>query len=380
MFPMIVLVPLFAFVGVKRITEQEQQRRAAAGDSNAVAVQPPSLVGMLLTMDLLVVFYLFVVHVPPGHFLEKQLPLTLLFVTTTIGVLGANTLQEKKGRPRLALFGKRLKVALIAPAVLFSLWSLRGVGLRAVFEEAGLAFFFFAGFMSMTALSIYRVQRRVGTESHSATVGVALIACSFGAVSYFLGVLAFSVGLYPFIPVARGGGDYSETGFVPLRMSLARRTPATRRSGGVDRGHRSSRYDARPSRASCTRRKKSSVRLNQRNRRQSSHHHPAVRSVGGNDHGRLEREASRCRWRGAYAHASALGSAIRRAPDIDTVSATLRGTLRFPSEPEATANRARLGLLGSPLGGSTVGAGLKRRDLRSGNSDRYSRNGALAGS
>jgi len=183
---------------------------------------------MLLTMDLLVVFYLFVVHVPPGHFLEKQLRLTLLFVTTTIGVLGANTLQEKKGRPRLALFGKRLKVALIAPAVLFSLWSLRGVGLRAVFEEAGLAFFFFAGFMSMTALSIYRVQRRVGTESHSATVGVALIACSFGAVSYFLGVLAFSVGLYPFIPVARGGGDYSETGFVTLRFRRAPTAPSPR--------------------------------------------------------------------------------------------------------------------------------------------------------
>jgi hypothetical protein len=192
-------------------------------DDNYLAAYAPSLISMLV---LVATFYLLIAFSRSGQgaFHDHQVAIGSLFGVVIVGLIATRGLQDrlidlgksdakvKTILEKLGLVGKtwnriRWFLAVVAFALMvYIFWFLARI-LGEMFIEGG---YFYIALMSLVGMLLWRIDTQSDKYREAGlypTVWV-MAACVCGALMY-LSTLAFAVRVYPFIPVNRGGGDYT---------------------------------------------------------------------------------------------------------------------------------------------------------------------------
>jgi hypothetical protein len=169
---------------------------------------------------LLVVFYILIAFAKRGVFSEHQETVAWFFAVMLLGTMGARELDSKIlfkdektrlqfgaiARLTCLIVGWVLAVRLFYPATLLLV--------QTMFVEGGYLCYFF---LALIGFLIYKIRRWV-LEVTDVTVRTGLIAIAVATIGaiYCLAALTFAYRVYPFIPVSKGGGDYTDEHKVTL--------------------------------------------------------------------------------------------------------------------------------------------------------------------
>jgi hypothetical protein len=206
LLPTIVLAPIYGFYLVWRFGKD-----AINKDQPIFKVYVPSAV---LVTNLLFVFYVFAVFTPPGTATRREFVIPAMFIFTVVGIIATRFGTGKLIEKGLAQnFGEKLNVIarwILCVGVVIGLdWYALDGFLRTlwdIFWDGGIYFFLF---LLTAAFMIERVRVR---GNQYADVRMKLTLQVLGGcliiAAYYLSVLAFTIRIYPYIPVTKGGGDY----------------------------------------------------------------------------------------------------------------------------------------------------------------------------
>lgn len=217
-------------------------RREGTGTGREPRVYLPSVI---LTVNLLLVFYVYVLFAPRRFLEHKEFVVPVLFTLTFGGIAvvrwfekpvgkllkmlanathpGSSALAEKWEQKVLDDYGKYSRWALcvvIAPVVdVYALWGLFRLLGRILWDGSGSGGYVL---LLLVMLMGYLVNRTIIRCKEIRNKGMriavwAVTSCLVGALYYF-SVLIFAVRVYPYVPAVRGGGDYTESPRVLLRF------------------------------------------------------------------------------------------------------------------------------------------------------------------
>jgi len=172
--------------------------------------------GLAITLALLLAFITIYLFAPPNFLRDREWVVALLF-GIAIGGLAASwwlvtTLIKERLQPRAAI---AVRWTLCAVTVtLLGYYSLRGIFglLWEMLRHNGYYFLvFLALILFITRRSITQTDK---SDSVAFRMGVWAVAGCLIAALYYLSVLTFALRIFPYIPAAKGGGDYSRGGDV----------------------------------------------------------------------------------------------------------------------------------------------------------------------
>lgn len=228
LFPAIVAAPLFVLLYLKKSGRFQTPFPYAA---------------LLILFNFFAVPYCIIVFTSPGFFRFKLLPLILILIVTIGGRAMNNLCKDvafassgsvdrwRRHIDRIAAklgIGKRffgssgfnvpadevrgflLRVPNLVVIACLDVWALWGVP---IFEPRILwrmFSYFFYWFLIAALLWLARKGIPQAFEERDRGKGWFVTVC-MGTALYYLALLAFAYGVYPFIPVAKGGGDFSAT-------------------------------------------------------------------------------------------------------------------------------------------------------------------------
>lgn len=230
LFPALSGITVYGYTSIKRA----ERRRRKDGQMPEI---PFHLATLIMIINLIAVFVLFVLFAPRGYVLERELLIPLIFVTTIIGLLvlriiASNrmhiTLEDGTGSSSTVTFEKlarQLEWWLCFGIVRGLDWySFRGMGhdlweMFSGYNRFTSGGYIFVLFLFLIFIMVWRANDRLAALTDprlrmpTLVLTVGLTFCVF-----FLAILAFSYSVYPYIPAERGGGSYVESSPVILRF------------------------------------------------------------------------------------------------------------------------------------------------------------------
>jgi hypothetical protein len=206
LLPTIILAPVYGFYLVWQFGKDEINK-----GQPIFKVYVPSAI--LLT-NLLFVFYVFAVFTPPGFVAQREFVLPAMFLFTVLGIIATRVGIGKLVKKGLSEeFGEKINIYtrwVLCIAIVFILdWYALGGFLRFlwdIFLNGGVYFFLF---LLTAAFLAERV--RVRTKQYAdyrMRITLQILGGCLVIAAYYLSVLAFTLRIYPYIPVTKGGGDY----------------------------------------------------------------------------------------------------------------------------------------------------------------------------
>lgn len=209
-------------LGFLRMKRQAALTRGKADDKQ-VAAYTPSLIMMVV---LVATFYLLIAfsRAGIGAFHDYQLAVGSLFAVVIVGLIATRGLQDwlarlcksdakwKSAIDKIGLDDRvwnRIRWLLAVASLgqmIYIFWYLFPL-LFNMFVEGG---YFYITLMALVGVILWRVdcQREMYRSRGLYTTILVMCMCICGVLMY-LSTLAFAVRVYPFIPVTRGGGDYT---------------------------------------------------------------------------------------------------------------------------------------------------------------------------
>jgi hypothetical protein len=191
-------------------------------DDKRLAAYKPSLISMLVLVS---TFYLLIAFSRSGQgaFHDYQLAVGSLFAVVILGLVAARGAEDKLDQLRkdrkwnsalkkLGLTDRvwtriRWLLAFVALALMIYIFWFLVPLLVEMFIAGG---YFYIALIALIGVLFWRVdvQRKAYEEWGLYPTIIIMCICVCGALVY-LSTLAFAVRIYPFIPVSRGGGDYT---------------------------------------------------------------------------------------------------------------------------------------------------------------------------
>jgi hypothetical protein len=215
-FPASLLALVLAFVKMKAVVKEarKKDKDALAAVSVVERLQDIELftASILLLATLLSGFYLLITFARPGLFAENQLWVSVFFFVIIFGMTGIRELERHlifKTPESKRSFGNIcrsicLGISWIMALIIF--WGTIPIVWTMLLDGGYLCY----GLLGLIGFIIHRLIKRFSEIEHIeyrsalSVIGVVLI----GAL-YYLAVLGFAGRVYPFIPVIKGGGDYT---------------------------------------------------------------------------------------------------------------------------------------------------------------------------
>ena len=190
---------------------------------------------IILTFNLLLAFYTFLMFAPPGF--AKNVPYLVwyIFGVTILGLIGIDILAKLIKEEHLPNFNRVTRWILCAVVVLvLDYYCFRNMAdrLREILWPRGINYLLFV--MSI-ALLVYRIRLRiVEYGERRGRVAVWTMGWCVLGLLYFLTILTFAYAIYPNIPASRGGGDFTDAPNVVLyyRDAAIKRVPTDINHGG----------------------------------------------------------------------------------------------------------------------------------------------------
>lgn len=202
LFPAAIAAPTFALLLLK------QRARELARTRQDDLVVPVSTI--LLVLNMMFVFYIIVCFAPAGFARQRGWLVPTIFGVTIIGAVVFKTLEEAAfARHWFGKMGSWLRWSLF---ILTMLW-LDRVAVHKLSGDLN-AMFFGGGWYYFLLVALYllvswRITRRLTMHADLAVrINFLVIGIGVCASLFFFSILAFSARVYPFIPVAKGGGDF----------------------------------------------------------------------------------------------------------------------------------------------------------------------------
>jgi hypothetical protein len=229
--PALTAISIYALSYMSRI-EVEKKNQGLVAD---IHISLPSVV---LTLNLIGTFYMYVMFSPPGYFRTRAHLIPLIFGITLFGLTAVQQLTRKGfvvfiGRSadkvrRISVKPETIGSALrwilcLAVVVFLDRYSFRGLGhdLWEMFSgnmhvTNGGGYVFLAFVLVMLFL-FWRVSRRSRMiVDHKLKVALWASGLSLMFATFYICVLSFSYSVYPYIPAERGGGSYVDSSEVVL--------------------------------------------------------------------------------------------------------------------------------------------------------------------
>lgn len=217
-FPVSLLALILAYAKLKRVVKEARTKKADTqpkAESSVVERLEDMEVfnaSIMLLGTLLGVFYLLVTFARPGLFAQNQVWLFLFFFLIIFGLTGIRELERhvdfktKEAKRKFGHITRMICLGLSWIMAFIIFWETIPVVWTMLFEGGYLCY----GFIGLLGYIIHRLARRFseikdGGYRNSASI----IAIAVGGAIYYLAVLAFASRVYPFIPVIKGGGDYT---------------------------------------------------------------------------------------------------------------------------------------------------------------------------
>ncbi|VAW80953.1 hypothetical protein MNBD_GAMMA13-1900 [hydrothermal vent metagenome] len=224
--PLILIGATYSLYEIYNREKSESQRKSEDESKNESATPVFYIPAVLLVYNLLLVFYTMLMFSPPGYIgREKPLAVFLVFSATAIGLLFIQKLsiwikvdfQDKyQKRSRWILF--------LIVFVGLNYYVFEGIYARLIemIIPRGL---YFLLFILIIGYSIFRVKLRAKeyTSASRKTALWVLFMCILFPI-YYLMILSFAYGVYPYIPASRGGGDYEGSPLVSIVVDDKLRT------------------------------------------------------------------------------------------------------------------------------------------------------------
>ena len=229
--PALTALSIYALSYMSRI-EAEKRHQGQLAD---IHIYIPSVV---LTLNLIGTFYMFVMFSPPGYFRTRAHVIPLIFGITILGLTVVQVLTKKEFVVFIGRSADRVRRVSVKPetigsalrwilclAVLAFLdhYSFRGLGhdLWEMFSgnmrfTSGGGYVFLVFVLVMLFL-FWRVSRRSRTiVDHKLKVALWASGLSLMFAAFYICVLSFAYSVYPYIPVERGGGSYVDASEVVM--------------------------------------------------------------------------------------------------------------------------------------------------------------------
>jgi hypothetical protein len=229
-FPIILISPVISFAYLKRTRRAPLERpEPATADasgaglsaaSNGDKVIPLYTPTILVITNLLVVFYILALFAPFGHVTHggKRHFLMALFLVSLFGLLLAQIVVKKAIKADVAdKAAVNLRWVVFAACLILDVYVL-GDLLGVLENVAYPGTMYFMGFMSLIAYIAWRVYVRIDeTGVLDKNVAIVGLAVGIAAALFYLSVLTFALLVFPYIPAAKGGGDFSEAPIIIVR-------------------------------------------------------------------------------------------------------------------------------------------------------------------
>jgi hypothetical protein len=206
LIPIIILAPVYGFYMIWRLGKD-----AVNKGQQVFKVYVPSAI---LVTNLLFVFYVFAVFTPPGTATRREFVIPVMFIATVVGIVatrfGTGKLIEKGLSESTGVMLTVWVRWILCIGIVIGLdWYALDGFLRSlwdIFWNGGIYFFLF---LLTAAFMAERVRVR-GKQYPDVRIKFALevIGACLIVATYYLSVIAFTVRIYPYIPVTKGGGDY----------------------------------------------------------------------------------------------------------------------------------------------------------------------------
>jgi len=226
LFPGGIVLPLLVLLILKAIGDNS---KAAEGESSKT-VSPPVVIYLptvVLFLNMLLVFYVCVMFMPRNYLHTHQLLLMLIVASGLVAPalimhVAKHWIKEKKEQT----FGNNARwcVALIVvfvldyyafrgsfPELKHIVWGTSGAPSGAIY------YYLFVGLIAFVVWRIRLRSKNLATFREKCLLWAAGISVSL--VLLFFAALAFAARVYPFIPVAKGGGDLSQSPCITVEFS-----------------------------------------------------------------------------------------------------------------------------------------------------------------
>jgi hypothetical protein len=219
-FPMLLIIPIVAMLLRMRMQRQKMEE----------GERKMHLPVFFLVSNFLLVFYIIIMFAPPDFLRttlrvplsisdDKFTAIMLIFGLTILGLVSITRIAEKVIKDniseRFVIWAQWVLLIL----VLYLDWQLLfGLYRRLVdMLVTGQYFIYLLILISLTAWFTYWRLATVKDRTRKRVAGI-VAGCIMGAL-YYMSVLAFSFGIYPYISAEKGGGDYSDASNVIVEFS-----------------------------------------------------------------------------------------------------------------------------------------------------------------
>lgn len=222
LFPITILAPFALTLSLKRIEIKENKNENGVANTETDKTKKRFRVpvsGIVLFLNMLCTFYLFVLFTPRDFAFSKAPIFPLIFISSLAGPYLIDLLVEKIIVAHLSeIITIVLRWFLVAIVVIvMDFFSFQGFGLKlwAIFwgqhwyPDGGI---YYLIFMILIPITLWLTNERAkAAPNKRSRQEMFLSAISVIIMFYFLGILAFAYRVYPLIPVAKGGGNYVES-------------------------------------------------------------------------------------------------------------------------------------------------------------------------
>ncbi|MGA3067363.1 MAG: hypothetical protein ABSF29_10995 [Tepidisphaeraceae bacterium] len=185
--------------------------------TKAMAYTPSLCMLLLFAFD----FYLLVAFSSVDLFSKRQIPIFALFICSMLGVMALRKGEDWLGAPQrnrvIKFVAKRITrvmwnrirwgmFVVSCGITVYVFWDLWGT-LGDMILKGG---YLYVGFIGVIGLSAWMTEKNLSNETYKSLRGVMLfMSVTTNAIFAYLAVIAFAYRVYVYIPVGRGGGDYT---------------------------------------------------------------------------------------------------------------------------------------------------------------------------
>ncbi len=228
--PTLTALSTFALSYMSRM-DSEKKHDGQAGE---IHIYLPSVV---LTLNLIATFYIYVMFSPPGYFRTRGHLIPLIFGITLLGLAAVQQLTRKSFVVFVGRRADRIKEISATPEAIGSVlrwilcilvvvfldrYSFRGLGHdlwemftgNNTFRNGGYVFLIFVFLMLFLYWRISRRSRML--SDHRLKIALWASGLSLMFATLYICILTFSYSVYSYIPAERGGGSYVESAEVVL--------------------------------------------------------------------------------------------------------------------------------------------------------------------
>jgi hypothetical protein len=215
LLPLILMAPLYSAYLMSCFRKDNENN---AGNGSYTLNTPT----VLLSVNLLFVFYIFAVFAPQGYISKHELIIPIMFTVTIVGITFIRMIIQK-----LAIawglthrhsddFQRYAKWGLLLFIVVFLDWYALYDTLDFIWEVFWSGKYVFLFFLTAVIIAERTRDRIQQMKDWRQQYALQVIAVCLIIATYYLSVLMFAIRLYPYIPVSKGGGDYVDAPNVML--------------------------------------------------------------------------------------------------------------------------------------------------------------------